>query len=61
MGSKKRKRMGLSYGRRSRTNKEEERVIFIYLFIFSFENAYEGGVWVNGVVELAGFDGYDVG
>jgi hypothetical protein len=28
-----------------------------YFFFFcSFENAYEGRVWVNRVVELAGFD-----
>jgi hypothetical protein len=48
--------MGLSYGRRSRTNEEEESVIFFFFFC-SFENAYEGGVWVNGVVELDGFNG----
>jgi hypothetical protein len=52
--SEKRKRVSMSYGRRSRTYEEEERVIFF--FFCSFENAYEGGVWVNKVVELAGFD-----
>jgi hypothetical protein len=61
MGSEKRKRVGLSYGRRSRTYEEEERVFFFFfgfwfLVFGSFENAYEGRVWVNRVVELAGFD-----
>jgi hypothetical protein len=56
MGSEKRKRVGLSYRRRSITYEEEERVFFLFFIFCSFENAYEGGIWVNEVIELAGFD-----
>ena len=35
---------------------EKEDKVFFFFFFGSFENVYEGGVWVNGVVELAGFD-----
>ena len=33
MSSEKRKRVGLSYGRRNRTYEEKERVIFFFFFI----------------------------